>query len=71
MFYLKGKSLRTLKKLIDELVSIFPDRYLHMGSDETGVSDKCTLEGLLVCITVKRVNQDTCIIGASLSEHEL
>ncbi|XP_065889822.1 beta-hexosaminidase subunit B2-like isoform X2 [Dysidea avara] len=42
----EGKSLRTLKKLIDELVSIFPDRYLHMGSDETGVSDKCTLEGI-------------------------
>jgi len=40
--------LKTLKKLIDELVSIFPDQYFHMGSDETGVDERCTLEGLLV-----------------------
>ena len=48
VFYLKGKSLRTLKKLIDELVSIFPDQYFHMGADETRVNHKCSLEGLLI-----------------------
>jgi len=43
---LKGKSLKTLKKLIAELARIFPDQYMHMGSDETAVGGKCTLEGL-------------------------
>ncbi|XP_065884370.1 beta-hexosaminidase subunit A2-like isoform X2 [Dysidea avara] len=42
----EGKSLKTLKKLIDELVKVFPDRYLHMGSDETYVVDRCTTEGI-------------------------
>jgi len=38
--------MKTLKKLIAELARIFPDRCMHMGSDETTVGDKCTLEGL-------------------------
>jgi len=41
----KGKSMKTLKKLIGELASIFPDQYMHMGSDETAVGSKCTQEG--------------------------
>ena len=48
VFYLKGKSLKTLKKLIDELVSLFPDQYFHIGSDESRVDERCSLEGLLM-----------------------
>ena len=37
--------MRTLKQLLAELADLFPDRYLHMGSDETSTGGKCTLEG--------------------------
>ena len=26
------------------MVDLFPDKYIHMGSDETFTSKKCTLE---------------------------
>ena len=39
--------MNTLKRLFDELVNLFPDQYMHMGSDETFIDEKCTLEGSL------------------------
>ena len=37
--------MRTLKRLLAELANLFPDHYIHMGSDETSTGGKCTLEG--------------------------
>ena len=37
--------MKTLKRLLAELVNLFPDRYIHMGSDETSTGGKCTHEG--------------------------
>ena len=42
--------MTTLKILLAELVNLFPDRYIHMGSDETSANEKCTLEGIVLLL---------------------
>ena len=40
----QGETLTTLKKLISELASIFPDEFIHLGCDETREVGLCTVE---------------------------
>jgi hexosaminidase len=38
-----GESISVLKKLISEVSAMFPDKYFHIGCDETKSVDKCSL----------------------------
>ena len=49
--------MKTLKRLLAEIVDLFPDEYIHIGSDETFTNNKkCTLEGSLT----RRVRHSDC-----------
>ena len=49
--------MNTLKRLLAEVVNLFPDNYIHIGSDETfSNNQKCTFESLLNC----RVHHSDC-----------
>lgn len=39
----QGETLATLKKLVSELASLFPDEFIHLGCDETKEVGLCTL----------------------------
>ena len=43
-FFLKGITAATMKKILKEMMSLFPDQYFHLGLDEVMRSSRCTTE---------------------------
>jgi hexosaminidase len=41
-----GETLRTLKDILEEMASLFPDKLFHIGCDETSTVGNCTLENI-------------------------
>ena len=42
--FLKGITVATLKNILKEMMSLFPDQYFHLGLDEVKTSSLCTTE---------------------------
>ena len=43
-FFLKGMTVPTMKNILKEMMSLFPDQYFHLGLDEVKTSSLCTTE---------------------------
>eukprot|EP00123_Amoebidium_parasiticum_P014621 comp22576_c0_seq1/m.34484 comp22576_c0_seq1/g.34484 ORF comp22576_c0_seq1/g.34484 comp22576_c0_seq1/m.34484 type:complete len:545 (-) comp22576_c0_seq1:657-2291(-) len=42
----EGRSASILKELLGEMAGLFPDRYMHIGCDETSVVGDCTIDNI-------------------------
>jgi len=40
----EGKSVKLINSVLDEMLELFPDDIVHIGCDETGSKEPCTLE---------------------------
>ena len=43
-FFLKGMTVPTMKNILKEMMSLFPDQYFHLGLDEVKTSSLCATE---------------------------
>ena len=43
----KGLSIKSLKKLLSEMIKFFPDEVFHVGADETGANDRCPMYSII------------------------
>ena len=43
-FCSKGITVTTMKGILEEMMTLFPDQFFHLGLDEVTVSSLCTIE---------------------------
>ena len=43
-FFLKGVTVATMKNILKEMMSLFPEQYFHLGLDEVKTSSLCNTE---------------------------
>ena len=44
VLFFKGMTVATMKNILIEMMSLFPDKYFHLGLDEVKNSSLCTFE---------------------------
>ena len=43
----QGVTISTMKGILEEMMSLFPDKYFHLGLDEVITTTVCTMESEL------------------------
>lgn len=50
-FFDKGVTLTTMKNILEEMMTLFPDQFFHLGLDEVTTSTLCSLQSRFNLIT--------------------
>lgn len=45
--FCQGVTISTMKGILEEMMSLFPDKYFHLGLDEVITTTLCTMESKL------------------------